>query len=574
MTSTSNGGKDEVHEDYYELEVDLNKRSAANVATEKPTPKLEVILNYLKQTCSMALVIFSVVVVMTGIFKKESSAKEYNIHPVGAFCLFWALILWLANMEGGQGCLVGLQQIDKSEYKDSHPKTLKSTTLAHKGDNMDRFIVGRQFLVVLVIFLINMCGSAVKEADPLGLPGVLNSIFLDNGVALMVTTAVLGQLTPQLNGSLCMLDFINNYFMLFTTYISLFIEASGLLHAVYIVQILFSKLTGQVTESNEPPRDFIRNCFFWGRALMSTVILTFALATTLEALLNGKSGMWNGVPIPVSIVIFFLLLCIVGFMEGMQIAAFSLINLSEDELKTHKVAFANCQLMFSGTNLQAFLIGRQVFVAALMFIVAKIATIKIDKGEENIFGVSDGLQKFFDTGLLGAIVLTIIGSLIWRVIASSLPLAFMSNPAINVIIRLCLIIEKSGICSAAWVFAHIHKTLCKYQEDDNYLRDAKSVRTDTDYDIEFDGDGDDKPGFVLSMIAAVPQTSMRMSIIPAMSLKATDPASSATLSRSLRMSLAQSSSIKGSSAAGAGSLRNSTIDLRGLNSLSIKRASL
>lgn len=307
---------------------------------------------------------------------------------------------------------------------------------------------------------------------------------------------------------------------------------------------------------------------------MSTVILTFALATTLEALLSGKSGMWNGVPIPVSIVIFFLLLCIVGFMEGMQIAAFSLINLSEDELKTHKVAFANCQLMFSGTNLQAFLIGRQVFVAALMFIVAKIATIKIDKGEENIFGVSDGLQKFFDTGLLGAIVLTIIGSLIWRVIASSLPLAFMSNPAINVIIRICLIIEKSGICSAAWVFAHIHKTLCKYQEDDNYLRGAKSVHTDTDYDIEFDSDGDDKPGFVLSMIAAAPQTSMRMSIIPAMSLKATDPASSATLSRSLRMSLAQSSSIKVSSAAGAGSLRKSTIDLRGLNSLSIKRASL
>jgi len=49
----------------------------------------------------------------------------------------------------------------------------------------------------------------------------------------------------------CMLDFMNNYFMLMTTYISIGIEFSGLLHAVYLVQFAFSKLSGHAIESKE-----------------------------------------------------------------------------------------------------------------------------------------------------------------------------------------------------------------------------------------------------------------------------------------------------------------------------------
>ena len=50
-------------------------------------------------------------------------------------------------------------------------------------------------------------------------------------------TIMIGQLTAQVNAANCMLDFINSYFMLFTNYVSLAIEFSGLLHSVYLVQI-------------------------------------------------------------------------------------------------------------------------------------------------------------------------------------------------------------------------------------------------------------------------------------------------------------------------------------------------
>lgn len=205
-------------------------------------------MEYLKYFYSAALLVFCVVLINAGILKRQN---KLDIHPAGSFILFWFLILWLAMMEGGQGCLVGLQPIEKSKYSKSHPIALKNTILAHKGDNMERFIVGRQFLVVLVVFLINMSGSPKLGVNPLDLPPSVNSIFLDNGVALMITSIILGNLTSQVNAATCMVDFINNYFMLFTTYVSIGIEFSGLLHSVYLFQYGFAYLTKTRIISNE-----------------------------------------------------------------------------------------------------------------------------------------------------------------------------------------------------------------------------------------------------------------------------------------------------------------------------------
>jgi hypothetical protein len=231
------------------------------------------------------------------------------------------------------------------------------------------------------------------------------------------------------------------------------------------------------------------NIFFWVRVLASLVILSFALAVTIKAIIDGDSGIWEGIPPAASIVIFFVLMCVVGLMEGMQIAAFALVKLPDEQLKTYNFAYKSCQLMFSGQNFQAFLIGRQIFVATLMFIVAKIASLKMDPTHGNIYGVGDGFQNFMNTGLLGAVILTIIGSLAWRIVASSFPVAFMSNPLIYIIIRITLLIEASGICSSAWVLARWHKLLVNYQPDEVYLKGAPKqgaepvTKRDKDVDI-------------------------------------------------------------------------------------------
>eukprot|EP00566_Odontella_aurita_P000753 CAMPEP_0113573476 /NCGR_PEP_ID=MMETSP0015_2-20120614/26638_1 /TAXON_ID=2838 /ORGANISM="Odontella" /LENGTH=549 /DNA_ID=CAMNT_0000476557 /DNA_START=284 /DNA_END=1933 /DNA_ORIENTATION=- /assembly_acc=CAM_ASM_000160 len=428
-----------------------------------------------KYIYSLALLIFSVTMVMSAIFSEQTKIS-ISAHPVTALVIFWFLIIWLATVEGGQGALVGIQPVASSKYAVTHTKAYKCTNLAHKGDNMERFIVGRQFLVVLIIFVTNMCGGTGADATVLGLPASVNNIFLGMGLAMILATVMLGQLTAQVVAANCMLDFINNYFMLFSIYVSLGIELSGLLHSVYVVQIFFSKVTGHPIESKEPPRSMLQNVAFWFRVLFSTVILGFAFAVTIAALFQGKTTMWSSVPPGASVAIFVILMCFVGLMEGMQIALFAVVNLPEETLNKAKIAAANCKLTFAENNFAAFLIGRQVLVTVCMFIIAQITTLNVVVGKgENIFNVSDGLQNFFNTGLLGAIITTIVASLAWRIVAATFPLKFMSNPLIYLIIRFCLILEKTGICSASWLLALMQKEIVNFQPDETFVGDVDEM---------------------------------------------------------------------------------------------------
>ena len=119
-----------------------------------------------------------------------------------------------------------------------------------------------------------MMGSTLPGSSVLDLSDVATNIFLSSGLAMILITITLGQLAAQVTASSCMLDFINNYFMLFSTYISLGIEFSGLLHCVYLVQIFFAKVTGTSIISNENPTSSLRRIFFWLRVGLSLTVLS------------------------------------------------------------------------------------------------------------------------------------------------------------------------------------------------------------------------------------------------------------------------------------------------------------
>lgn len=104
-----------------------------------------------------------------------------------------------------------------------------------------------------------------------------------------------------------------------------------------------------------------------------------------------------------------------------------------------------------------------------MFLVVKITSLNVEVGGENVFGVSDGMQEFFNTGLLGAVITLICASLAWRTIASSFPVAFLSNPLVYVILRVCLVLEASGLCSALWMLAHFQKRVVRYRPNEWYI---------------------------------------------------------------------------------------------------------
>ena len=442
------------------------------------------VVSVIKNIVSMGLLVFCVNIIIAGIFARETPIAM-SIHPMVALVSMWLLILWLGILEGAQGALVGLQPIEKDSYAETHPITLQCATLAHKGNNINRFIVGRQFLVVLVIFCLNLCCTVVEDAVVPGFSQTTVGVFLESGLSVMLITVILGQLSAEVNATDCMLDFINTSFALVTTWICLAIETSGLLHSVYLVQYFMAFVTGTSVKSDDGPRTVMESIFFWVKVIFSLSLVCFTMATTLSALLNYQTTMYEGLPNIASVVIFVFLICFLGMLEAMQIALFAVVNLPEEALDGHYTAQANCRLAFCGNNFQAFLIGRQICVTMCMFLLARITTTEVntDAGEATVMGMNVGMQAFFNTGLPGALITTIVASLLWRIFASSFPVEFMGNPCVYGTIRLCLILEATGVFSASWLLADILKKLVGLQLDEMYItisgqRECENSTTD------------------------------------------------------------------------------------------------
>ncbi|KAG7360401.1 silicon transporter [Nitzschia inconspicua] len=427
-------------------------------------------LDWIRIAISLFLLGFSIVIVMALIATGNTKIAS-DVHPAAAAVILWVCIIWMSMVEGGQCSMVGLPPIDRSLYKESHPKTWQICEWGHKGDNLDRYLMGRQFMVIFINFTISLAGAPLAGAEVLGLPQWIISIFLESGIAMVLTNVIIGQLTSQVNASHCMLDYINNNFMVFTYWVAALIEVTGVMHTSYLIRYMAYWAAGKPVESNEPPRDGIQNLWFWGRVVWSLGILGFALAVTLEALFKGQTALWEGVPEVVGLILFFVLMCVVGLLEGMQIAFFAVSKLPKSERGEAPMALRTCECLFKngGRNLPGFMCGRQMTVTLCFFIIARVTTIQVGEGEGNVFGVNDTLQNFFNTGFLGAIITTILGSISWQLVASAFPLAFLSNPIVYIFLQLALALEATGICAAAWFLALIQKKIMGFQYDEVYV---------------------------------------------------------------------------------------------------------
>jgi hypothetical protein len=462
---------------------------------------------WFKEIYSSLLLIFCSIIVITVIFQKNTKVSESSAWA--AFFVFFIALYWLSMVEGGQASLVGLPPVDMHLYEKSHPTTHKIMAVINKGDTLDRYLMGRQFMVLALVFVENLCAHASDNTMLiLGMPIAINKIFLDTGLAVFFMTAMIGKISAQVNASRCMLDYVNNYFAYFTMQTARLIEVSGLLHCCYPVQMIFAKAAGQPLVSKEAPRTLVQNIFFWSRVLLSTAILCFAFAVTLYAIFNGQTTMWEGVPGWLTIVLFFLFMSIVGMLEGMQIAFFAVARMTEEERSKSAWAKKTCDLLFAGEgrNLPGFMIGRQMCVTLCFFIIARVTTVQLNEGDENIFGVSNGVQGFFETGLLGALITTIVASIAWQLVASAFPMAFLSTPVTYILLNFCLGLEWTGLCQGSWVIARIHRRISKFKRDEVYIGTAEErfLNAKQNPDVEKDDEMEVVPGHMYPGVPTLP----------------------------------------------------------------------
>jgi len=474
------------------------------------SPSKKGLFMWFKEIYSTCLLIFCSIIVLTVIFQENSTLSQFNAWV--AFFVFFISLYWLSMVEGGQASLVGLPPVDMELYHESHPTTHKIMAVINRGDTIDRYLMGRQFMVLALVFVENLCAHAKDpEMSILGMPIIINKMFLNTGLAVFFMTAMIGKISAQVNASRCMLDYVNNFFAYFTMQFARAIEVSGLLHCCYPVQMFFAKAAGQPLVSKEAPRSQVQNIFFWGRVLISAAILLFAFAVTISALWNGQTTMWEGIPAWVTLVFFFLFMAIVGMLEGMQIAFFAVARMSSEERAKSTWAKKTCNVLFEGDgrNLAGFMIGRQMCVTLCFFIIARVTTVKLNDGDPNIFGVSDVVQKFFETGLLGALITTIVASIAWQLVASAFPMAFLSTPITYVLLRFCLGLEWTGLCQGSWVVARAHRKLVKFKRDEVYIgtaeeRAAKCAADPKSFDEDDDHKLDVVPGHMYPGPACLP----------------------------------------------------------------------
>lgn len=428
-------------------------------------------LNIIKYIFSVAVLVFSIVITISLIFNKSTKLSS-GVSPWLALSVLCGAIIWLGIMEGQQASLVGLTGVvDHLVYKDTHPIAYKHIQLAYWGNNLDRYVNGRQFLVVLSVFVINLCGAPLPGSeDSFGLPDIIQEIFLGSGLAMILMTAMISQLPPQVNASHCMIDFINNYFALFTLYTALVVEFLGVCHVCYLVQNIISLISGEPIKTNEEPRTLPQSMFFWVRVLLSLTLVCFSMAVTMVALFQGKTTMWTGVPDVVSLVLFFILTAIVGMLEAMQIAFLATSKMRKEHRGTSFFGKKTVEAISRGQNLPAFFIGRQLMVVSCFFILARVTTLDVPVGEgKNIFGVSDGVQAFLNSGLHAALLMTVVGSSTWKLAASAYPVAFVNTPFTYVLLYMGLFLDWIGICSGAWILARIEKRIMNLQLDETYV---------------------------------------------------------------------------------------------------------
>jgi len=196
---------------------------------------------------SLALLLFSGVVTCYSIVEQKTSMwKEV---PGWASLLIFLFVLWLLGvMEGLQIALVELKRQNPDTYRQTHPAAYRLGQVAGQGDNIERFLMGRQVFVVCLVFfaakLTTIHGrSETGETDFLFyVPAWVQAVFLETGLLACVVVVIVAQLMPQIVASLYPVQFLELVVMRPAYYACIGLELCGFTHFCWVLAAGMARL--------------------------------------------------------------------------------------------------------------------------------------------------------------------------------------------------------------------------------------------------------------------------------------------------------------------------------------------
>ena len=204
------------------------------------------IFDYIRFVMSALILLFSAIVTSYAIIERQTGF--YHAVPgYAALILFVVDLFILGVVEGLQIALVELKRQHPDSYKRSHPGAYRLGQIAAKGDNVERFLMGRQvFVVFLVFFAAKLTTIHLEEGEKFLFPAPswFRSVFLETGILACVIVVIIAQLMPQIIAAKFPVHFLELIIMRPAYYICVFVETTGLTHICWVLSAAFGYVLG------------------------------------------------------------------------------------------------------------------------------------------------------------------------------------------------------------------------------------------------------------------------------------------------------------------------------------------
>lgn len=181
---------------------------------------------------STALLFFGLTIVLRAIILGRTRFWDSVPWPV-VMAIFVTLLIALGTLEGLQVAIVELAKIPPESYRQTHERAYNIALLCQKHHVLEHFLMGRQFLVVMIVFFL---ARITTLHDP-WLPQWLNEYFCKTGLLGAILVVLIGNLPAQIYAA----DFPNplrwNQIpgMNLVLYACLLIEWTGITHAAWLL---------------------------------------------------------------------------------------------------------------------------------------------------------------------------------------------------------------------------------------------------------------------------------------------------------------------------------------------------
>nr|AOW69275.1 silicon transporter [Ochromonas distigma] len=411
------------------------------------------ILTYIKYILSSALTLTYVIYILWGIFDGQAVLP---VHPVVNFIIFCFCMTLVAYLEGLQVAILAVEKYSPDNMQDTHPRAYKLIKSVREGNNVERFLVGRQFFTIFVMTLIAQVTS-FPEISNLGINPIVWFIFVQTGLPAALVVTTIGSLQPQLLAARDPWKFLDLYGCNAVLNLCYGMELTGICTHFAWMLVIILRHTLFITE--EKPRTHnpeMSPAYYALEGLKFTV--SFVVLMTYCSYIMW--GIWTGqailpVPFIVVFIIYCCCICFLSYLEGSQVA---ILVAEEYDLKkyeqSHPRAYALMVRAKTEKNVRRYLIGRQFLVIFVVFLINQCTIFP----EISQLGIDDAAWFIFiQLGLPTALNVLCFAQLPAQLLGNQDPMMYMNRYGPRATMEFCIYAEMTGIAHFSWVVSSFSK---------------------------------------------------------------------------------------------------------------------